>query len=198
MATAIKTWTFDTTTENFSLESETGVGTATVSWDSNAYLKSLYTNNTAAEDLNVVISLSAEASWESLGVPAGATVTSVEIANIDIATDGTNPGGDVDLAGATLNVYLYDGANLINTLISNYSLPVIDNSTYFYDTFYGTGTGGQQSVGASYQSSTTTVNLKLDFNYLTSGNTNANLSNFIDTIDLNINYDVGTKYYLIT
>lgn len=199
MASVFKSWTFDTTTQNFSLESETGAGTATVSWDSNnAALKNLYTNNTAAESFSVLISISPEESWETWGVPAGATVTSIELANVDIATDGTNPGGDVDLSTAAINIYLYDGVNLVATLLSNYAIPVIDNTTYFYDTFYGTGSGGQQSVGASYQASTTTLTIKLEFLFETLGNTNANLSNFIDTIDLNINYDVGTKYYLIT
>lgn len=201
MATVFKSFTFDTTTQNFSLESEDGAGTATVSWDSNnAALKSLYTNTATTEDFSVIISLSPEESWETWGVPNGATVTSIELTNVDIATDGTNPGGDVDLNTASLNVYLYDGVNLVATLLTGYSLPVIDNSTYFYDIFYGTGSGGQQSVGGSYQSSTTTLTIKLEFLFSTLGNTNANLSNFIDTIDLNINYDqaVTTKYYLIT
>lgn len=202
MASVFKSWTFDTDTQNFSLESNTGGGTDTVSWDgNNAALKNLYTNTAAAEDFSVIISISPEESWETWGVPAGSTVTSIELGNIDIATDGTNPGGDVDLAGAILNVYLYDGANLVATLLGNYSLPVIDNSTYFYDTFYGTGSGGQQSVGGSYQSSTTTFTVKLEFLFTTSGGTDSNLSNFIDTIDLNINYDppaATTKYYLIT
>lgn len=202
MASVFKSWTFDTDTQNFSLESCDGAGTATVSWDdNNASLKSLYTNNTVGEEFSLVISLSPEESWQTWGVPVGSTVTSIELANVDIATDGANPGGDVDLGGATLNIYLYDGANLVATLLTGYSLPVIDNSTYFYDTFYGTGSGGQQSVGGSYQSPSTTLTVKLEFLFTTNGGTDANLSNFIDTLDLYINYNPPaptTKYYLIT
>lgn len=201
MATISKFWTFDTNQETFILSDQGGTGTGTLIWDSNAYLKYTYTNTAAAEDFNATISLSAEASWESLGVPAGATVTSVTLQNIDIATDGTNPGGDVDLDTATLSVTITDGASSVATLLANYALPIIDNTSYFYDTFYGTAGDGQQSVPVGHRTSTTTVKLNLNFNYITLGNSNSNLVNWIDAIQLDIGYDpvpVSTRYYVIS
>lgn len=203
MATVQKTWSFDTTVESFTLESETGAGTGSVTWDSNnATLQLLYTRNTAtAEDFDFIISLSAEASWESLGVPAGGTVTSVGLANIDIATDGTNPGGDRDLTSAELNMFIFDGATQVAQVLTVYTLPTIDNTTYFYDTFYGTAGDSNVAVGASHQASTTTVNLKLVFSFSSAGLLTANFSNFIDNITLDINYTpaaTGTRYFLIT
>lgn len=203
MATVQKTWSFDTTVESFTLESETGAGTGSVTWDSNnASLKLLYTRNTAtAEDFDFIISLSTEASWESLGVPAGGTVTSVGLANIDIATDGANPGGDRDLTSAELNMFIYDGATQVAQVLTVYTLPTIDNTTYFYDTFYGTAGDSNVAVGASHQASTTTVNLKLIFSFSSAGSLTANFSNFIDNITLDINYTpaaTGRRHFLIT
>ena len=204
MATVSKYWTFDSNAETFILADQGGDGTGTLVWDSNQYLKYTYTNATAAvEDFNATIALSAEASWESLGVPAGATVTSVTLQNIDIATDGTNPGGNVDLDTATLSITLTDGASSVATLLASYALPVIDEMSYFYDTFYGTAGDGQQTVPVGHRTSTTTVKLNLNINYITLGNTTANLVNWIDTIQLDIGYDpvvspITTRYYVIS
>lgn len=202
MATVSKSWTFDTNAETFILADQGGDGTGTLIWDSNQYLKYTYTNaNAAIEDFNATIALSAEASWESLGVPAGATVTSITLQNIEIATDSANPGGDRDLDSATLNVTLTDGTSSVATLLASYALPIIDGNTYTYDTFYGTAGDGQQSVPVGHRTSTTTVKLNININYITLGNLTANLVNWIDTIQLDIGYDpvpVSTRYYVIS
>lgn len=205
MATISKYWTFDSDAETFILADQGGDGTGTLIWDNNQYLKYTYTNSNAAiEDFNATISLSAEASWESLGVPAGATVTGVSLAYIEIATDGTNPGGDIDLDSANLNVTLTDGISSVATLLASYALPIIDGNSYTYDTFYGTGGDGQQSVPVGHRTSTTTVKLNINLNYITLGNFTANLVNWIDTIQLDIDYDEPpapestTRYYIIS
>jgi hypothetical protein len=206
MATVTKTWAFDTNTESFILSDQGGNGTGSLTWDNNGYLKYLYTNaSPAVEDFNATLSLSAEVSWESLGVPVSATVTSIELTNIDIATDGTNPGGNVDLDAALIaSITVTDGVSTVATVLSNYTLPTIDEANYFFDTFYGTGGNGVQSVGTNHRASNTTVKLNIILNYITLGNTTANLSNFFDTISLNINYDPPPssgptrRYYIIT
>lgn len=202
MATVNKTWTFDSNAESFILADQGGDGTGTLIWDNNQYLKYTYTNTIAAiEDFNATIALSAEASWESLGVPAGVTVTSVTLQNIEIATDSSNPGGDRDLDSATLSVTLTDGTSSVATLLASYALPIIDGNSYTYDTFYGAGGDGQQSVPVGHRTSTTTVKLNININYITLGNLTANLVNWIDTISLDIGYDplpVTRKYYIVS
>ncbi len=207
MATVTKSWFFDTDVESFILSDQGGDGTGSLTWnDSNACLNYLYTNSNAAiEDFNATLSLSAEVSWESLGVPISATVTSVELTNIDIATDGTNPGGNIDLDTALVaSITITDGVSTVATLLSNYTIPTIDESSYFFDTFYGTAGDGVQSVGVGHRASNTTVKLNITLNYITQGTTTANLSNFFDTVSLNINYDPApepapsTRYYIIS
>lgn len=203
MATVTKEWFFNSNVESFILTDQGGDGTGSLTWDSNGYLKYLYTNaSPAIEDFNATLSLSAEVSWESLGVPVSATVTSVELTNIDIATDGANPGGNVDLDTALVaSITITDGASTVATLLSNYTLPTIDETSYFFDTFYGTGGGGVQTVGVGHRTSNTTVKLNIILNYITLGNSTANLSNFFDTISLNINYDPlpsTRRYYIIS
>lgn len=201
MATVQKIWTFASTAENFTLLSEDGGGTGTVTYDAGfTALKFTYTHTATAEDVNFISRLSAAESWETWGVPAGGVVTSVELADLSIATE-TN--GDRGLDSATLLVDILNSAGTVNVanILPSYLLPTIDGSTYQYDTFYGTGAQGAQSIGSSYQASNTNLLVKFEMLYSINGSVATNLSNLFINLTLDINYTPpasNTKYYLIT
>jgi len=200
MATVTKTWTFASTAENFTLYSETGGGVGTVSYDAGyTALKFDYSNAATAEDFNIVSRLSATQTWETWGVPAGATVTSVELTNVSIAT-ANNADRDLDTANFGVRIINSAGTVIVANVLASYILPVIDGTTYQYDSFYSTAGDGQQLINATYQASNTNLLVELDMNYITLGNNNSILTNLFIDLTLNINYDVvsSTKYYLIT
>lgn len=200
MATVQKIWTFNSDQENFGLISNTGGGSGDVQWDSGEFLRFSYSHTATAEDLNIVAQLESSESWLDWGVPTGSTVTSIELTNVEFATETDGDGG-LDTGLVTIRLLNNTGAVQIASLLSNYSLPVVDGNFVQYDNFYGTGGDGQQSVGASYQSPSTGLIVEIDFNYITTGSRATNLANWVDNITIDINYDPpasNTKYYLIT
>lgn len=199
MATVNKTWTFDSNAENYILSLNGGAGTATVTWDASQYLKFTYTHTATAEDFVVNSQTSGGPTWETWGVPAGSTVTSIEITNVNV---GTGNNGDRGLTEGSVSLSVLDTLDTaVSNNLLNYILPVIDGTTYQYDNLYGAGGTGPQNVISGKQASNTVVKVEISFTYLTDGSVSTNLINLIDDISLDINYDppaTGTKYYLIT
>jgi hypothetical protein len=199
MATVNKTFSFSTTLEDFSLFSAGGNGTGDVTFDTGLLIS--YANPASeVEDLNVVARLpTATYTWENWGVPVNSTVTSIQLADVSIATQNT---GDRDLDTATFYVRVYNGnaSVLLATPLNGYALPVIDGTTYQYDTFYGAGPQTAVNLSTSQASSSTAL-IELDMNYITLGGNNSDLRNIIIDLSLDINYDPpasATKYYFIT
>ncbi len=198
MATVNKTFSFSVDLEDFSLFSAGGGGIGDVTYDGGLLIS--YSNATTAEDFNIVARLpTGTYNWESWGVPANSTVTSIELADVGIATQN-NGDGDLDTAFFYVRVYNGNASVLLATPLNGYQLPIIDGGTYFYDNFYGTGSQGTVNLSTSQTSNSTAV-IELDMNYITLGNRGSDLRNQILDLSLNINYDPpasSTRYFLIT
>ena len=199
MATVTKTFNFNVDTETFILTSQVGgAGTGDFVFDAGGFSKFTYSYGTATlESFDLYAQLSATQTFEDWGVPANSTMLSAQILDVYINTPNLS---DRDLDTASLTVSLLDDSQgLIAKLLNAYAIPVIDNSTYFYDTFYGAGTANAVNL-AGYNSYQALI-LELQMNYATLGNNNSFLENGIIDLQIELTYTppaATTKYYLIT
>ena len=118
--------------------------------------------------------------WESLGVPSGSTVSQVRLFG---AHNRCTEYVTVDAASiGPISIYDSTGTVLIATLWSGRSVTGVEGS------WTSVSTQTYQSIGSSYQASTTSIRLRL-YNTLDLGNNaSAACSVYDDTISIDIDY----------
>lgn len=181
MSTVVKQWTWNTDIDGWSA--------VTDGWGSFSYDASGDPGGCARFDISVgsdsvepfseqALSRDSE-TWESWGVPAGATVTAVQLTAWKYKI--TAP------SNITHKVYfcsILSGLATVATLKSNASLPG-------YATAWLSGSAGSSvSVGASYQASNTPV--RLEWQYTGSVNISGGAATRFDTIEVTITYTLAS------
>jgi len=190
MATVDKTWTWDSGTESFSLTAgsdstlvrDTGNGSPT-----NGSLKHVTSGRNKSSltvwshaDLTAV-------TWETLGVPAGATVNTVQV--LDVRTYyGLTDTVEVDQYGPAI-VHLYaNGTTTEVTGAALYTRAASTGSPASPDGSWQTGSAGATAVGGSYQSSTQSLDVIIDLMSDNGNNGSAASSVHFDYLSIRIDY----------
>lgn len=179
MATVTKTWTFTADTEGL-----VDVGdSANLAWAFDAGSTDCVAANGAYTASERSRRASTGQTWETWGVPAGATVTDVQVTSwqrrcwaVSGATSHTMKMRVVDSAGATIHT----AGDLISV-----TLPTVIDSAWAAQ-----GAGTSRAVNAGKQASTTDVRLELEYGCVRTAS-GTPLDTGVDTIALVITYTTG-------
>lgn len=172
MPTVIKSWTFASDNEGLADAGQTG--NITFSWESgdgspsNGCIKAVVAGGMFEGEK--AYKASTTDTWETWGVPSGATVTNVNITGKYKSAGSHDPGVTVNIIDSTGGYIISGGSSGNSTTWTDFT-PV-----------------NNAAVGASYQASTTSVRLML---LCSTGFPSANDTEYIDTIDATITYTEG-------
>ena len=186
-ATVVKTWNFASTTEgladagnsatlSFAAETSTGNPTNSVKFSYN-------TKNASATEY--ARNASTGETWETWGVPAGATVTSIQFTAWSEYTDPSTLGPTVN----NFSARIIDSGG--TSVTSGAGDPIPTTAMGTGDTAWNVqSAGSSRSVDAGKQASTTDVRLELQQDVTTSGPLGILLQEY-DTFELTITYTSG-------
>jgi hypothetical protein len=185
MATVTKTWVF--AADNEGLADQAKSTTITAAWLSSdgspangclrftAVAKSINGHEIASKGTTTD-------TWETWGVPAGATVTAIELTNwksrVAAFTNGTSHNFDLHVVDSGSN-------NVVAPyLIGGFTLPTTVNSSWVTQS-----TSGPQSVDPLFSASTQTTMLEIDYHLITpSGGATPSIDFRLDSLELTITY----------
>jgi hypothetical protein len=182
MATVTKTFSFVSNAEGWA--STGGTADTTLGWvasggNTGGCLSSrIFGRNKSADPLWFY-----EGTWESMGVPTGATVTNIKLLGFDWRCSEWNVGNTTTQIRASL-LMNSDATVQIAQLSTNE--PTVSGTTT-----YAAITGTIQSVGASYQASNTTVRLRFDIYLRSANNASAAVTLLMDNFSVEITYAVS-------
>lgn len=174
MATVVKSWTFDSDNEGLADAGQSGE--VTFAWDGTEGTPAAGSLKCAMgvpyEEQETARKSSTADTWETWGVPAGATVTGVQCS---LYTKRLQTGSQY----WTIALRLIAASGAIIATVAQ--TPAATPTTWTQVN------GTAQAVGATYQTSATPVRLMLDFNWGTASNDAC----WLDAIDLTITYTPG-------
>jgi hypothetical protein len=186
VATAIKTWTWDASVESFSLTGGADSSLTRDTGNGSPSNGSLYHVTSGRRKTSAAIPSHADlanVTWEDLGVPSGATITSVQVTDVRTyygLTDNTVP----DTFGPVA-VHLY--ANGTTTDVTG-AAPFSRSGSASADGSWQTGSGTDDAVNASYQASTTPLDVYIEFQSINGNNASAATSVHLDYLQFTITY----------
>lgn len=185
MATVTKTWTFTSDTEGLADEGITNdILFSHDAGDAAVKFTSIKKDNELIEG---GLNGSTGETWESWGVPVGATVTNIQVTGWLERTVANTKLGSHDITADIL------GSGTVPVPVS--TTPVINAfslSTTTSPTFTSQGPETQQAVISGKQASNTDVRLRLRYHMImTGGGGSASLDWRMDTIELEITYTIG-------
>jgi hypothetical protein len=178
MGTVVKTFTFDADAEGLTDRGTTG--NLTFAWATDAAVKFTTTKKNLSAVVEGGWGAATGVTWETWGVPAGATVTAVQCTawkkKVVTNTYLTSHSATIQVLSTTTTTH--SAGNLIST-------GAWSTST---DASYQDGAAGSsRAVDATYQPSTTVVRLDIEYTVTTGSSTSAIDTRF-DTIQLTITY----------
>lgn len=194
MATVSKTFTFDSSLSGWTVsggDSDTTLQYSSTGGNTGGCLYSrLYGRNKSADPHWYYTG-----TWESLGVPPGATVTNIQLLGFDWRCSVWNVGNTSNPTQIRA-ARLYDSAGTTQIAQLSTSEPTVTATTS-----YATISGTQQTVGSTYQASNTVVQLWGDLYLRNGNNAAAEVVLLMDNYSVEITYTepaAGQKIYTYT
>ena len=186
MATVTKTFTFGSDAEGWAVSggtADTTLGWSSTGGNTGGCLSSrIFGRNKSADPHWYYLG-----TWEDMGVPAGATVTHIQLLGFDWSCSEWNVGGNTTQIRVAA---LYDSAGTTLITALSTSEPTVSGTTS-----YANISGAQQAVGASYQAANTQVQLWADLYLRTANNASAAVTLLMDNFSVEITYTTpGTDY----
>jgi len=186
MATVTKTFTFGSDAEGWAVSggtADTTLGWSSTDGNTGGCLSSrLFGRNKSADPHWYYLG-----TWEDMGVPAGATVTHIQLLGFDWRCSEWDVGNTATQIRTT-SLYDSAGTTLITALST--SEPTVSGITT-----YASISGAQQAVGASYQAANTQVQLWYDLYLGTGNNASATVTVLMDNFSVEITYtEAGASY----
>jgi len=176
------TISFATDYEGFSWVSTKCTGTCTQGWydgDGNP-ADSVYAKVTERNKVNEGYHKKNTLTWENMGVPAGATVTSID-GKFDVKN-----AQETHAATHAIGTYLYDSADTTNILTGGVTLESDFDPTSTSWVTINADTA--KNVDSAYQASNTTVSIRIKENVASGNNASAASDIRVDNVVLVINY----------
>ena len=186
MAQTTKTWTWDSSNESFTLTESSGAGTFTRDTSNGSPTNgSLYQNGEVGRNkAGTGQAILEGVTWETLGVPAGATVNSIRVSEVR-----TYSGLTFWVSADTCD-YLVDVQDA-STQASVTGSTLWTRNTTAQDGSWQTGSNSLASVQASYQASTTSLDILITITTDNANNSSAHVSGHLDYLNLTIDYTEG-------
>jgi hypothetical protein len=128
--------------------------------------------------------------WEDMGVPAGATVTNIQLLGFDWRCSEWNVGDNTTQQRLS---YLYDSGGTVQIAQLSTDEPTVSGTTA-----YATISGTIQTVGASYQASNTSVQLYSDIYLRNANNDSAAVTLLMDNFSVEITYTESVAANILT
>ena len=192
MATAVKTWVFASDAEGLvDAGNSASLGFAYEGSDGNGAgcVKFTQSMQNAGDQTEYARRAATGETWEDWGVPAGATVTQVQITGWDERLVSNNK-----LSNHSLDVRVINSGG--TTVHSAGDLLGVSLGTGTDSTWQSGGAGTQRAVDASYQASDTDVRLMLIYQCDINTGAGSDVDQRFDNIELTIVYTAGgTTYY---
>jgi len=189
MPTVTRTWTFATTTEGLADAGNSSTLTFSASGSGNPASSIQFASTTGNESTTEYARAASSQgfTWETWGVPAGATVTQLRISNWDKRLQQANRLTSwrirfrvIDSAGVSVTAGNGDPGDYTPSITAN--------------TSWSTDNGGASplvNVVSGRQASTTDVRLEIQVDIVMGTGTSPNFQLLIDNIDLEITYTTG-------
>ena len=190
MATFVKTFTWNASIESFGTAGTAGTGNYTAEWDSgngDAGNGSLHAWCLGRRDDIQAEFLLEDVDWEDLGVPAGATVTDIQVTGIstyyglvhDNVADDFGP----------VNVYVYAAGTTTHVGTGALFTRALSGSS---DGSWQQSSGSSQAVGGSYQESTQLLDILITAEADSGNSGSAAAGTHVDDLDITITFDPPT------